>query len=536
MIEWEELSDAQKQALKLISENSLLGFQRCFFNMQTGNKWISNWHHKYVAHVFEEVIAGKRGSVIINMPPGSSKTEIASIHAPAYSMIKCDKIRNLNLSFSNNLVETNSLRIKDIIKSEEFQELWPKGIAKDKADHWQTTNEKGKVTAEIVSRSLSGQITGGRGGHITTSFSGWVLLDDPDKPEDMFSEVKRLKNHNIMINTIRSRAAVDGEEYSTPFIVVQQRLHVDDTTAFLTDPDRGIGVDFDVIKIPALIDEDYINSLPEWIQEDCRRDVCSSKKINGKWSFWPKKQSIDKLMAIWEKSEYTFMSQYMQEPISLGGSIFDSSWFRLYSTNPEKVVIDEHGNTEMRFLHDALPDNLEYRFITADTANTTKSYSDYSVICEWGVKSGNLYLLDMLRKKMESAELRGQMESFVNEKWSKNNNINGNLRKVMIENKSSGIGLVQELKSLVKAPVVAVQRTVDKVTRALDVAPHIKMGKVYLPAKAQWLTEFLAEHSLFTHNDSHKHDDIVDNTCDAVNEALMGRGKKDLIKNIVLGR
>lgn len=505
MIEWEELSLGEKQAIKLISEQSLMGFQKCFFNILTGEKWAVNWHHKYIAHTIEEIIDGKRGSTIFNVPPGAGKTEILSIHAPVYSILKCQKVRNLNVSFSDSLVKKNSDRSRDIIKSEEFQELWPMETGKWKSEDWQTLNEKGKVRAEIASRSLNGQITGGRGGYMLDGFSGWVCIDDPDKPADMFSEVKRTKVHNTIVNTLRSRRASKSKDNPTPFVLMQQRLHIDDTTAFLMDKNRGIGVDFDQIIIPALINEEYIESLPEWIREECRAQVCGSEKINGYWSFWPQNEDINDLMELWKRNEYTFLSQYMQAPISLGGFVFDSKDFRMYGPESEFQ----------------LPEYIEYRFITSDTAQKTANHNDFTVICEWGVKDEKLYLLNMVRDKWEAKDLRLNFIKIVNEAWSRNSLINGNLRTVLVEDKVSGTGLIQEMKGELPLPVKGLPRSVDKLTRALDAAPQVSLGKVWLPAEAPWLTDFVAEHSLFTPNDSHKHDDMVDNTCDAINHVFL---------------
>lgn len=500
MIEWEELTDAQKQAIKLISEKSLLGFQRCFFNILTGEKWGVNWHHKYMSSTIDDIIDNKRGSTIFNVPPGAGKTETLSIHAPVYSILKSKKVRNLNVSYSKSLVDRNSQRAKDIIKCDEFQELWPTLFGRDKIDEWQVLNEKGKVKAHIESKSIGGGITGGRGGYMLDGFSGWVCLDDVDKPEDMFSEVKRQRTHNILVNTLRSRRAKKTKDNPTPFILIQQRLHIDDSTAFLMDPNRGIGIDFDQITIPALINKEYIDSLPEWIRKEAWDSVKDTKCVNGYYSYWPANEDIEDLMELWKKSEYTFMSQYMQTPIALGGSVFNAEWFRMYGENQETQ----------------LPEYIEHRFITADTAQKTASHNDYSVICEWGVKGDNLYLLNMKRGKWEAPELRKMFIDFVNEAFDRNNLINGNLRTVLIEDKSSGTGLIQEIKGKIPVNATAVQRSVDKLTRALDAAPQIEMGKVWLPAGVLWLTDFISEHSLFTPNDSHKNDDMVDNTCDAV--------------------
>ena len=65
---------------------------------------------------------------------------------------------------------------------------------------------------------------------MSDGYSGHIMADDWDKIDDLFSDAKRKKSHVRLINTLRSRKAHSG----TPFLFVQQRGHVDDSTAFFT--------------------------------------------------------------------------------------------------------------------------------------------------------------------------------------------------------------------------------------------------------------------------------------------------------------
>ncbi len=268
---WEEMTIQEKMAIKAISEHSFEGFLRCWFQITQGERYIPNWHHKYLCRIIDEIIAGERKDTIINIAPGSGKTEIASIHFPAYSMVKLKKVRNLNISFADSLVKRNSKRVRDLIKSQEFQSLWPCKFGTCKDDELQVLDESGKVRFESISKAAGGQITGARGGYITENYSGAVLLDDFDKPADMLSPVYRANNHVMLKNTIRSRRASSVKGKATPIISIQQRLHVNDSTWFMME--GGMGIDFDLIKIPALVTEDYIDSLPDWIKEQFAEDV-----------------------------------------------------------------------------------------------------------------------------------------------------------------------------------------------------------------------------------------------------------------------
>lgn len=505
MLEWEDLTVGQKQAIKLISEKSFIKFVQIWFQLTQGQKFICNWHHLKMCDIAEQLVKRERGNTVLNIPPGGTKTEIWSIFFPAWTHIqnvaKSDRQRYLNLSYADTLVKRNSRRVRDMIKSKEWQELWPSEFLSDQAEEWQLGND-GKVNFELISKSTGGQVTGGRGGYPSDYFSGMVWMDDPDKPSDMFSEVKRSKNHTLVVDTIRSRRGDKSKDHPTPVGVIQQRTHLMDTSGFIKS--GGMGLPFEFVEIPALINQDYIDALPEPHRTNCINDVCHTEQINGYWSFWPANEDIGQLMDLWEMNEYTFMSQYMQNPIALGGQIFNPEWWQFYDEKPHLY---------------------EYRFITADTAQKKGKHNDFTVFCEWGVYDGCVYLIDMHRAKYTAPELRESFRAFCLTAWGRNEDTSyGILRSINVEDKSSGTGLIQELQNELPLPVTALQRNIDKVQRAYDATPQVKLGKVILPSGKKWLPEFIAEHSGFTVDDTHKHDDMVDNTIDAVTIALLDAG------------
>lgn len=514
MKEFEEWGLADLLAAKKLSTSNLMNFTRLWFQLMQAEKFRVNWHHHFFCDLMDDIIYQRSSdrNIVINCPPGSTKTEIFSISAPAYvnalaNTGKIQKFRNLNLSFSNDLVIRNSVRTRDIIASYEYQKLFPCSFGVNQAQEWCVVDERGKRIGETVSRSVGGQITGSRAGYITEEFSGAILLDDPDKISDMLSEVKRRRQHDFMTGTIRSRRGNKSKDSPTPIICIAQRTHVDDTSGFLLS--GGMGIKFKQVKIPALVTEDYVQGLPDKYKDMCWSDIKDSESVvvagQRYWSFWPENESIGQLMDLWEIDPYTFLSQYQQEPIALSGHVFNADWFKWYGSeeNPH-------------------PPYWEFRFITADTATKTGTRNDFSVMCEWGVYLGNLYLINMVRGKWEAPELEANFRAFIGDSWQKNQKQElGNLRAVLVEDKASGTGLLQTVGRNSPLPLTPVQRSTDKLTRAMDTAPQLKDGKVYLPEGASWIVEFVAEHSLFSADDSHKHDDIVDNTMDAVSYALI---------------
>lgn len=504
-IEWENYTPEEQLALAAAGETSPLAFTAVWFNVSQMDSFRTNWHHHYFNEVAQDLLSGKHKNIIVNIPPGGTKTEFWSVHLPAYCMVKHNRVRILNTSYSRDLVNENSERTRALIKSAEFQQFYRYDIGKDKVDDW-TLERNGKRKHQLFSRASGGQITGVRGGYMGEGFTGYIMADDWDKIDDLFSDAKRSKSHVRLINTLRSRRAHSG----TPFLFVQQRGHVDDSTAFLMSGGMGLTVDHHV-KIPALVNEEYIESLPDTIKDRCWRDVKQGKQVDGYWSYWPAKESIDDLLSLRDAHPYTFASQYQQDPDTLDGGIFSADDFVYFGDTENGADIDE-------------PEQYDWRLITVDTAQKTNEWNDWSVFAEWGVTKTHIHRLSYKRAKMTADVLRREFETFVKACHSKNSPSQGVLRRVVVEDKSSGTGLIQEVQGRLPVPVTAVQRSIDKLTRAMDVQPHHIAKKVALPYGEKDNYEFVSEVAAFSHDDTHKHDDQTDVMIDALNEVyVMGK-------------
>jgi predicted phage terminase large subunit-like protein len=85
---------------------------------------------------------------------------------------------------------------------------------------------------------------------------------------------------------------------------------------------------------------------------------------------------------------------------------------------------------------------------------------------------------------------------------------------VLIEDKSSGQSLIQELRRDTQMPLRPIKVDRDKKSRAHAVTGLIEAGRVYLPERAPWVADFLDEISAF---DQGSHDDQVDSMTQALN-------------------
>ena len=477
-----------------------LFFTRRFFLPRMGFKFMVNWHHEYISDAIDKVISGKIPNLVINVPPGSGKTELLT-NLIARGIARNQRSRFLYLSFSQSLVEDVSSTARNIVKSNDFQRLWPVKISTstDAKASWKTTVD-GYEAGHVYSASMGGQVTGRRAGTLAdSSFTGAIILDDPLKPEDAFSKTARGKANRKILNTVNSRKA----KSSTPIILIMQRLHVEDPTNFVMT--GNVPGEWHQISIPALIDDDYIATLPKHIQSKIPRDIERDDK--GRQSYWPLKESLQSLLQLEQGgqdkdgatvSRYTFSSQYQQNPKKLGGDLVKAEWFGRYRELPP----------------------LKWRAIWADTAQKTKEHNDYSVFLCAGLGFDNrLYIIDVKRGKWESPELIKEAKAFIIKHKDANTKI-GKLRYMAIEDKASGTTLIQTISRQTTLPIKAIQRNTDKLTRTMDVVFYVENGCVVLPENAPWLLNYIEEMEGLTANMTHEHDDQWDPTIDAINDSL----------------
>ncbi|MGA7873052.1 MAG: phage terminase large subunit [Candidatus Binatus sp.] len=91
---------------------------------------------------------------------------------------------------------------------------------------------------------------------------------------------------------------------------------------------------------------------------------------------------------------------------------------------------------------------------------------------------------------------------------------------MLIEDAASGQSLIQALKAETRLPILPVKPLGDKVSRAHAVSPLVESGRVFVPAEASWLADFIDEATSFP---AAPHDDQVDAITQALNY-LRGEG------------
>lgn len=428
-----------------------------------------NWHMDAVCEHMQALATGGIPSnrLLINVPPGASKSTLVGVMYPAWLWGAGGQPhhRYIGAAHEQGLAVRDNRLTRELVRSEWYQERWPLALQGDQNEKLYFENERRGFRQACAVASMTG-----RRGHT-------VGLDDPLSPEKAHSDVERDKALRVLSETIPTRL---NDPATSAIVIIMQRLHERDPSGYVLS--EGLGYEHLLIPMefePARrvytcigwtdprTDEGELMFPARFPREVIERD----KKAMG---------------------SYGWSGQMQQRPAPAGGGILKDAWWRYWQALPQ----------------------IEYRLIFADTAQKTGQENDYSVFQCWGyTPSRQCVMLDQIRGKWEAPELLMQARAF----WQKHvASHSAPLRAMKIEDKVSGTGLIQTLQRE-GVPCLPIKRDRDKVTRVMDAAPYIEAGNVLLPQKAQWLSDFLAECSMFPNG---AHDDQVDPLCDAVAEMV----------------
>ena len=468
-------------------ERGFSAWFRFMFNKIENTPFVVDKIHHSLFEIFDDIVAGKENRVTVNLPPRAGKSTIAS-YLLAYGFTINPKSNFIYTSYSQSLLGDIANRIRDILthplylamypQKTQYEELEDKPIDDFWLKYLQNTTGKNTFSTKKITTyqggvalfsSCGSSITGyGCGIRNAKSFSGALILDDFEKPQDIRSQVIREKTKVYYQETLLSRL----NNPNVAIVNIQQRLHLDDISGFLDKEYH-----FKTIKKP-LLDE---------------KGVC---QIASQYT----PERIKELQV----NDYVFSAQFQQEPQLLGGNLIKTDWFGYYP-------LQEYDYTKL--------------VISADTAMTVKEASDYTCLMVGGVTpNGKLHIIDMVHGRFEFPELKQQLVNLYN-KYQYTDGITTSCNEIFIENKASGIQLVQELQANTGLPIIPVEVTKDKLTRVEEILSYIASGNVLLPVDKSYgfNPTLLNECAEFSREQSQTHDDIVDTLSQLIANTIANR-------------
>ena len=391
----------------------------------------------------------------IALPPRNLKSIICSAALPAWLLGHDPGVEVVCASYGQDLAEDFGGKTLRIMESDWYMRLFPATQLSRKAVRHLETTKGGKRYATSVDGTFTG--TG----------ADVVIIDDSLKADDAYSDTARNTANRWARNTVFSRF---DKKLDVRMIVVQQRLHEDDLFGHLHET----GLSF-----PAIAVEDEVHT----IQSPYGTRLHVRKKGEA---LHPEREPIvvlERLRRLMGTEH--FEPQYQQNPAPPGGGVVKLKWFNRYDL--------------------AERPHFARRVISWDTASKVKELNSYSVATVWGVTiKGDIYLMHVFRERLEYPDLKRKVLELAREFRA---------NEVLVEDASSGVQLIQELRREGLPQIVAVRALGEKELRMRSQTPVMESGHVWLPREAAWLHTFESELAVFPKG-------RFDDQADSVSQAL----------------
>jgi len=454
-IELMEMLEVREQRFKVATaQNSVLEFaKRVYPGFKVGP------HHRKLASIFEAVLSGEKKRVIINIAPRMGKSEFSSYLFPAYFLGKFPEKKIIMGTHTAGLSEDFGRRVRNLINSEEFHELFPNTEVSDDqkaAGKW-STSRGGQYYAAGVGGALAG-----RGADL-------FVIDDPHSEQDVKA------NSRLAFDNAWSWMQTGPLQRLMPggaIIVIMTRWGLLDLTGRLIDyqtrnPDSPR---WEIVELPAILNEGTENEKSLW-PEQWPLEALKSAKASIDPRYWN--------------------AQYMQQPTSDTSAVIARKAWRVWTQDN--------------------PPPCEYVIQSWDTAFETKNNSDYSACTTWGVfyneeenNKPQVILLDAFKDRMAFPELKAIALKHYKE-WEPD--------AFIVEKKAAGAPLIQELRAMgIPVQETNPSRGNDKMVRLNAVSDLFASGMVWAP-DTRWAREVIEEVASFPVGDN---DDYVDTTSQAL--------------------
>ena len=461
------LSNEEASALRQILPYDFYAFfEEAWHIIEPSTPFQANWHIEYLCSQLQEVVmrVGRREhrekDIIINVPPGSTKTTLATIMLHPWAWTNFPGMKFISASYDGPLATGHATKSRDIIESDWYQQLFG-----DKIQLKRDMNRKTEYTNTAAGMRYSTSVRGG----VTGKHADIIIIDDPIDPRRVASDVTLNECIEWYDHTLSGR---NTDERITTRIIIMQRLHELDLTGHL-------------LKDP----QDYQHyCFPGELTPDVKPPAKALKYVNG---LLDPVRIGNKSLARHRKKlgSMGYAGQILQSPQSPGGNIIKEKYFRTFRMADLDKIYADTGTTPV------------WDFVV-DGAMTAKQINDPSGIFAYTNYANNTYIRSVQSVFLELPELI----KFINDFCIRNGHTK--LSRVFIEPKASGHSAEQMLRKYSKLNVqLDKSPTDDKVTRAMGTLPYLESGRCYILEDAPWLDEFIGQVTLFPRA---THDEYVD--------------------------
>jgi predicted phage terminase large subunit-like protein len=378
------------------------------------------WYVRVICEELEAVARGDYRRSIINQPPRTLKSTIASVCFPVWWWVTHPSTEFVFSSYGlTTLTNKMSLDRRRLIESTWFQERWANNFKLSIDENTKTRFSNDKRGA-MQSASTDAGITG-LGGDI-------IIIDDPHNTKDVVSDAERNADNIYIRESLLTRL---NNRNTGRVILVMQRLHEDDATGMLLE----LG-NWHHLSLPAECEQDEIIGGVER-----KKGSLLNPDLLGKDAL------AEAFLTLGSRG---YAGQYQQRPAPKGGIIFNPAWNKYWKI---------------------LPGRFDVEIISVDCAFKDQAHNDQVAIHVWGFTGPDNYLIEW------DTENRGYVAT--KEAIRRMREKHPNVRQVLVEDKANGSAVVEELKK--EFNIIAIDPQGGKESRAQACSADFEAGHVFLP-------------------------------------------------------
>ena len=466
----------------LVQDSLACFYEQAFDVLAGGQVFLDSWYIGYLAEHLEAFEKKEIQFLNIEMPPRMGKTALCNVAFSTRYMGKYPDRRVISASFSAELSKEIHSMCRSITNKTWYKRAFPKFNINSTSSLFKEDQNETKNTQSVFVTTKGGyRLAASAEGSITGKGGDIIISDDIMDPKQVLSQADNDRIISWIRSTLFSRF---NNKKEGQWLNIQQRLADNDFSGTFID-DK-----WTTVKIPMKARQSKIYSFGN-----------VTKLVKRGQFLEPRRYGENELKKdIKDMGSKAVEAQYFQETEPDNGEVFKKEWFKYWMFLPK----------------------MDHYAIYADTASKEGRNNDYTVFMCWGMlyRDGRkyAYLIDIYRDKVTTPKLLKASKEF----WLKhlNNEHKSPLIKFAIEDKSSGIGLIQLLEAESNIPVTKLIADKDKVSRATDILPRMESGQVLFPKNAPFMGILEKELLKFSSKKNNNKKDQVDTLTYAIRDLL----------------
>lgn len=412
-----------------------------------------NWHIDALFNIGSRIADGELRRAIVNVAPRGLKSVVFSEILPAFILGQNPAAKVICVSYSQDTAEQFALKTRQIMRQAWYRRLFPK------------TRLASQALANLRTTAGGYRMATSVGGAVTGFGADLIILDDPVKADDAYSETVRNGANDWIRSSLMSRF---NDRRTGQMLVVVQRLHQHDVVGMLQETGN-----WETLSLPVIA--------TETLTYDLGRGRTYTRPA-GELLHRTRDRLEDLEQSRRQLGSRNFEAQYQQQPTPPDGSVFRRKWLRDYPA----PHIPQAGD----------------RIIQSwDMANKTGDGNDWSVCITAAVRRSEVIIIDVFRDRLAFPDLKKKVIVLA-AKYAP--------MKLLIEDAAAGTQMIQTLQAEQPRGIplpIAIKADRDKYSRADRAAARVEAGALLLPASAPWRESLVGELLGFP---AARHDDQVD--------------------------